>query len=207
MSAAEAVPDEPDPPELAPVTADPAGTQLRSVLREFPTGITVVTAVVDGVCHAMTANAFCSVSLEPPQVLVCVAHSTRFHAAIEAAGQWAVSILGEHQSGLATHFATTGRDLATQFDGIPNRAGSFTGAPLLTGAQAWLECRTSQTVIAGDHTIVVADVLAAGANATGLAPLAYHRGRYASPRPAGATQSPTDAAPRTTRNQRERGAS
>lgn len=180
--------------ELAPpprLTARPAliadvrERQLRAVFREFPSGITVVTTVAAGVEHAMTANTFSSISLDPPLVMVSVAHTARFHAAItthQSAG-WAVSILAESQAPLAAHFARPGRDLATQFDGIEHSIGDWTGAPLLLGSQAWLECRTHALIEAGDHTIVLGEVLAGGVNPTAGQPLTYHRGGYGLPLP------------------------
>lgn len=165
-------------PVLQPVTGD--DRQLRHTFREFLSGITVVSALWQGQLHAMTANAFCSVSLDPPQVLVCVAHATRFHAAISEAGRWAVSVLAAEQAGLAARFATSGRALETQFDNVGHTIGEHSGAALLTGALAWLECRTTTAVVAGDHSVVIGEVLATGLNPTGEPPLAYHRGGYGS---------------------------
>lgn len=164
---------------------------LRSVFREFASGVTVVSTRSADLLHAMTANAFCSVSLDPPQVLVCVAHNARFHSAIIESGQWAVSILSADQASLATRFATPGRDLERQFDGVDHVLGQRTGAGLLAGARAWLECRTEQAIVAGDHTIVVGEVLGCEVNAIPQPPLTYHRGDYASPMPGAVIDSPT----------------
>jgi len=163
-------------PALSPTSGD--DRELRLTFREFLSGITVVSAAAGGRLHAMTANAFCSVSLDPPQVLVCVAHSARFHTAITTAGCWAVSILAADQAAVAARFATSGRDLAGQFDGIGHVVGEHTGGALLNGALAWLECRTVSATEAGDHTVVVGEVLATGVNSAGGPPLAYHRGGY-----------------------------
>lgn len=174
----------PLPPPLA---GDGSDAPLRRVLREFLTGLTVVSASVDGVPHAMTASAFSAVSLDPPLVLVCVARQARFHQAIVAAGRWGVSILGADQAAVAQRFATSGRDLDRQFDGVDHVRGRHTDAALLSGALAWLECETRHIHPAGDHSIVVAEVLGArvGDDPNGdddtrpRSPLAYHRGRYA----------------------------
>lgn len=163
-------------PVIVPLTGD--DRQLRQTFREFLSGITVVSAGWNGNLHAMTANAFCSVSLDPPQVLVCVAHATRFHAAIAGAGLWSVSILAADQADVAERFATSGRDLAGQFDDVDHTVGAHSGGALLAGALAWLECRSVSTLVAGDHTIVVGEVLATGVNSAGGPPLAYHRGGY-----------------------------
>src|SRR5690348_9788926 len=95
----------------------------------------------DGVAHAMTANAFTSVSLDPPLVLVC------------------------EQQAVADRFARSGRDLYSQFDGIATEPGPKTECPLITGALSWLECRTWATYEGGDHTIVVGEVLSLGLGA------------------------------------------
>ena len=200
MTATDAGPD-PDPEPVPAGGAGPSGAspdlrpgdehRLRAVFREFASGVTVVSTHAGGTLHAMTANAFCSVSLEPPQVLVCVAHSARFHAAITESGLWTVSILAEDQAAVATRFATPGRDLQRQFDGVAHVIGPRTGAALLTGARAWMECRTTQAVVAGDHTIVVGDVLSCDVNAIPQPPLTYHRGGYALPPPGGAADATT----------------
>lgn len=116
----------------------------------------------DGVAHAMTANAFTSVSLDPPLVLVCVDKGVRMHAAVQDCGYWAISVLSGDQGAIADRFARSGRDLYSQFDGIGTAAGPKTGCPLVEGALSWLECRTWATHDGGDHTIVVGEVLSLG---------------------------------------------
>ncbi|MGI8459104.1 MAG: flavin reductase family protein [Propionibacteriaceae bacterium] len=161
--------------------------QLRAGMAHFASGVTVVTTVLAGTRHAMTATAFTSVSLQPPLVLVCVGRRSRFHPAVLAAGRWAVSVLSADQRWIADHFARNGRELSTQFDGVDHDPAPFSGAPVLHGAQTWLDCRTWAVQEAGDHTIVVGLVLAVGDFAavgdaspgTGSRPpLTYHRGSY-----------------------------
>jgi flavin reductase (DIM6/NTAB) family NADH-FMN oxidoreductase RutF len=108
----------------------------------------------------MTANSFASVSLEPPLVLVCVERETRFHGAILEAGEWAVSILAAPARGAAQWLATRGRPLVGQLDPVPHRRGPVTGAALLDDSLAWLEMRTTAVHPAGDHTVVVGEVVA-----------------------------------------------
>jgi flavin reductase (DIM6/NTAB) family NADH-FMN oxidoreductase RutF len=151
---------------------------LRQAMAEFATGVTVVTSHWQGIAHAMTATAFSSVSLSPPLVLVCVGKKSRFHRAVTGAGQWAVSILSSDQVALARRFSVSGRDLASQFDGVPHQLARYSGAPLLTGAQAWMDCVTFSEHDAGDHTIVVGRVLATGRASAATTPLTYHRGTY-----------------------------
>ncbi|MCW2812308.1 MAG: flavin reductase domain protein FMN-binding protein [Friedmanniella sp.] len=151
---------------------------LRATLADFSSGVTVVTTTVDGVAHAMTATAFCSVSLEPPLVLVCVSRTSRFHAAAMRAQGWAVSLLAADQEAVARHFSDRGRDLATQFDTVPHDAAPQTGVFLVAGALAWLECRTHARYDGGDHTILVGEVLSTSEKSRARAPLTYYRGSY-----------------------------
>lgn len=163
--------------------ADPAEgvspAALRHAMAQFAAGVTVVTTRWQGIAHAMTATAFCSVSLEPPLVLVCVGHSSRFHAAVTGSGQWAASVLAADQDQIARHFAHRGRDLLTQFDSVPSRPAPVTGSPLVLGALTWLDCRTYATHHGGDHTIVVGEVLQTAEIGPRAEPLTYFRSRYA----------------------------
>jgi flavin reductase (DIM6/NTAB) family NADH-FMN oxidoreductase RutF len=133
--------------------------EFRTVMGRFATGVTVVTAVQDGFDHAMTANSFASVSLEPPLVLVCVEVDSRFHEAVLDAGGWNVNVLDEAQRGRASWFATKGRPLVGQFDSTPTHRSALTGALLLDEALVTVECRTQQIHRAGDHDILIGEVL------------------------------------------------
>ncbi|WP_436497456.1 flavin reductase family protein [Actinokineospora sp. HUAS TT18] len=134
---------------------------LRQVMGQFATGITVITAG-GPLGHGMTANSFTSVSLEPPLVLCCVARTARMHQAILAAGGYGVSILGAEQTTLARYFADKTRPAGpSQFDAVDWVPGRQTGAPLLMGALAWLECTLTNDYEGGDHSIFVGEVLEA----------------------------------------------
>lgn len=140
-------------------TTPTTGTTLRQVMGQFATGITVITAGGE-LGHGMTANSFTSVSLEPPMVLCCVARTARMHQAILAAGGYGVSILGANQTGLARYFADKTRPAGpTQFDAVDWIPGRRTGAPLLMGALAWIECELEADYEGGDHSIFVGRVL------------------------------------------------
>jgi len=130
---------------------------FRRATGQFPGGIVVVTTRGG---HAMTVSAFASVSLEPPLVLFCAEKIARFHDAVLAAGAWAVSILAEDGEKTARWLATRGRPLAGQLDEVPHRPGPVTGAALLDGALATMECRTFAVYDGGDHSIVVGRVAA-----------------------------------------------
>jgi len=121
---------------------------LRAVLGSFASGVTVVTTAVDGWLHGMTANAFSSLSLDPPLVLVCVRKTARMHGLIERGGAFAVNILSEGQEETARYFATRGRPAEAEFAAIPHVAGVL-GLPLLLGtAGAWSAICTRRTMAA-----------------------------------------------------------
>jgi flavin reductase (DIM6/NTAB) family NADH-FMN oxidoreductase RutF len=167
-------------PELRPTTA-----QFRVAMGRFATGVTVVTTVADEFDHAMTANSFTSVSLEPLLTLVSVERLTRFHDAILESGLWTVSILPAQARETAVWLATMGRQLVDQLDRVPHRRSAVTGAAVVEGALAVIECATWATYDGGDHTLVVGEVLSVEVPDAddGPAPLLHHRGRYATLRP------------------------
>jgi flavin reductase (DIM6/NTAB) family NADH-FMN oxidoreductase RutF len=157
---------------MSPPPVDP--TAFRRALGCFPSGIVVVTVRdAKGVDHGMTVSAFCSASLEPPLVLACIGHDATIAGAVAAASTFGVSVLADNQSALSRRFAEPDAD---RFDGLDVTRGSL-GVALVPGALAHLECRVTARHEAGDHTIVVGEVLAAKAHA-GRA-LAYFRGDYA----------------------------
>ncbi len=144
----------------------------------FATGVTVVSSRWQGIDHAMTANAVTSVSLEPMLLLVCVEQESRFHDAILGAGRWGISILEASSRGTADWLATRGRPLHGQLGRLGVRRGPATGVALVAGALATIECQTVSTHAAGDHSIVVGEVLSVEiADHPGDA-LLYFRGRY-----------------------------
>lgn len=151
---------------------------FRKATGRFATGITIVTTAVDGEDHAMTANAFTSVSLDPLLVLVCVEKITRFHEAVLASGTWGASVLEESAREASVWFSTRGRPLEGQFARFPYVRGELTGAPLLLGALSTLECRTRATYDGGDHTIVLGDVLSVSTSHPDRRPLLYYQGSY-----------------------------
>jgi flavin reductase (DIM6/NTAB) family NADH-FMN oxidoreductase RutF len=107
----------------------------------------------------MTASAVTSVSLNPFLVLVAVEVNSRFHRAISSTELWALSVLDGTAQAVADRLATRGRPLVGQLDPVPYRRGDLTGAALPLQAVAWLQCRTHHRVPAGDHTLVIGEVL------------------------------------------------
>jgi len=157
----------------------PTRDRLRLAMGRFATGVTVLTTVTGGHDHAMTANAVASVSMEPMLVLACVEVDARFHDAVAEAGLWGVSVLDAEQRPTADWLATQGRPLHGQLDRVPHHRGS-TGVALLDGALATIECRTTDMHPAGDHSIVVGEVVSIGVAEHPGAALTYYRSRYGS---------------------------
>ena len=144
---------EPAPEEL------PEPPVLRDVMSNFATGITVLTAGGEH-CHGMTANAFSSVSLDPPMVLCCIARTAQMHDALLETRYFGVSVLSADQEHLARYFADRGRPAGmTQFDEVEWTPARRSGAPLLDGSLAWLECEVAQVYHGGDHSIFLGTVL------------------------------------------------
>lgn len=155
---------------------------LRRVYGAFATGVTVVTTG-GGNPHAMTANSFASVSLDPPLVLVCIDRDAVMHRTLAAEGTFGVSILAAQQEGVARHFADRRRPLGmAQFEGVDWAPGQCTGAPMIEGAIAHLECEVWRTCDGGDHTIFVGRVLSL-ARQDDLDALLFVHGRFRRPTP------------------------
>lgn len=127
---------------------------FRDTLKLFASGITIVTATLDGNRFGMTCTSFASVSLEPPLVIVCLEHDSHTLAAVSGAKRFAVSILGGEHEEVARSFARPGDK---PFDQFPNRPGP-NGAPLIENSIGWLACEVESNVVSGDHNIVVGRV-------------------------------------------------
>lgn len=148
---------------------------FRRVMGHFPTGVTIVTTRhSDGAVCGLTVNAFCSVSLEPTLVLVCVEVGADSHDCIQSSGIFAVNVLEEGSGeSLSRRFSTWGH--FDKFERVPYRA-ERTGSPVLEQALAWLDCRLVESMPAGDHTVFLGEVLD-GDSREGK-PLVYYRGGY-----------------------------
>jgi flavin reductase (DIM6/NTAB) family NADH-FMN oxidoreductase RutF len=155
------------------MTIDP--DSFRSVLGRFASGITVVTTRdAEQRDVGMTVSAFCSVSLDPPLVQVCVDHASSLYAALVVSTRYGVSILAAEQEALSRRFSTA--ESTRRFDGIGYRRGE-SGVLLLDDALAHLECRLVASHDSGDHTMFVGEV--ESATARNARPLLYYRGGYA----------------------------
>lgn len=146
--------------------------ELRRVAGRFATGVTIVTAEHEGTPCGLTVNAFLSLSLDPPLVLVSIDRAARSLRCVDGAQRFAVNVLAEGQEELARRFATKEE---SKFAGVRTRLG-VTGLPLIEGAHAYVECRTERRIEGGDHVVFVGSV-AAIALGEGR-PLLFYRGAY-----------------------------
>ena len=134
---------------------------FRRAMGSFRTGVTVVTvASDDGNMHGITVSSFSSVSLDPMLVLVCLNQTSRAVSLIARAGAFVVNVLSAGQQHLSRWFANSYRPAGSaMFDGVPFESG-ITGCPVLVDATASFECRLRQSHPAGDHLIVLGEVIA-----------------------------------------------
>jgi flavin reductase (DIM6/NTAB) family NADH-FMN oxidoreductase RutF len=149
---------------------------LRHAMRQWATGVAVVTSVHDGAAHGMTASSFTSVSLTPPQVLISLALATRTYKLVRASRIFGVSLLGAGQEQISDIFAGRLADMEDRLSGMD----TFTlvsGAPLLRDAIAHFDCRVIATFTSGTHTIFIGEVLAARSEES-AEPLVYYDRAY-----------------------------
>ena len=152
---------------------------FRDVLGSFATGVTVITAVDGtGQRRGMTASSVSSVSLDPPLVSCCVDHGADFHAAMNQAAHFGISILSADQSSISNQFAS--RKVKDKFEGVESETG-VNGVPLISGAIATLVCEPYARFEAGDHTIFVGRAIA-GECKPGE-PLLHFRSNYTTTQP------------------------
>jgi flavin reductase (DIM6/NTAB) family NADH-FMN oxidoreductase RutF len=144
----------------------------------FVTGVVMLTTRSRDVDYAMTVSALTSVSLEPLLVLVCIEREARFHDTVLDAGIWGISVLSSGDRSAADWLATRGRPLHGQLDRIPHHHGPQTGVALLNDALSTFECRTTAVHPAGDHSIVVGEVVSVTSATHAGEALVYYRGRY-----------------------------
>ena len=130
--------------------------RFREVLGHFATGITIVTASEEGEPVGFSCQSFAALSLDPPMVILAPAKSSTSWPRIAEAGAFAVNILAEHQEAICLNFAVSGGD---KFDGVAWTAGT-TGAPLIKGSLATIECTLGAIYEGGDHELVTGHVVA-----------------------------------------------
>ena len=128
-------------------------------MRRFATGVAIVTTAQEGRVHGFTANAFASVSVDPPTVLICVNRRATAHPLIASSQRFCVNVLALDQRALAERFA--GGEPRSRFDGVDYRIGP-SGSPILAGTLAHLDCALGEELSAATHTIFLGTVLDAG---------------------------------------------
>ncbi len=164
----------PDPPP------SPDPSRFRRLMARWATGVSVVTARENGRDRGLTVNAFLSVSLEPPRILVSIATDADAWPAIQRSRAFAVSVLAAGQRGISQRFASRASP-EEKFAGIDLHRGA-TGVALLDGTLAVFECHVEQEISAGDHVLVLGSVVALeeGVDAP---PLVFYRSGYATAEP------------------------
>jgi 3-hydroxy-9,10-secoandrosta-1,3,5(10)-triene-9,17-dione monooxygenase reductase component len=153
----------------------PEPRRFRDTVGAFATGVTIVTARGPHGPAGLTTNAFSSVSLDPPLVLVCFDNGSRTLPVVREAGRFAVNVLRAGQEDLAATFASKALLGADKFAAVTHTEDH--GVPVLDGALAWLACDVHQLVAAGDHTIGIGEVTAMDVDPAGE-PLVFAGGRY-----------------------------
>lgn len=149
---------------------------LRRVMGAYPTGVTIVAAREEGgEPFGLTVNSFTSVSLEPPLVLVCIGHTSTYHDRLVSGSYFSVNVLAGDQDAIAWRFAQEPSE--GRFDNV-GWTPAPSGAPILEGALAWLDCAIHEVLPGGDHSIVVGRV--SDAAVTDRPALLFHRGRLTS---------------------------
>ena len=147
--------------------------QLRQVMGHFATGVTIITTFnKDGQMHGLTANAFTSVSLEPPLLLISVDKKAESYPAFEESKVFTVNILADEQEALSRKFAVSG---GNKFEGVAYRRGA-NGAAILDGTLAHIECTLYATYEGGDHTLYLGEIQEAEVREG--KPLVFYRGGY-----------------------------
>lgn len=150
-----------------------APKRFRNALGAFATGVTVVTTLQEnGEPRGFTANSFSSVSLDPPLVSICIARTASSHPVFKAAPRFAVNILAQDQRDVSGVFASKRPD---KFEQVAWASGA-TGSPVLEGCAAWFDCRRHEVVSAGDHDILIGEVV--DFDGSNRLPLGYCRGAY-----------------------------
>jgi flavin reductase (DIM6/NTAB) family NADH-FMN oxidoreductase RutF len=147
--------------------------QFRSVMGRFATGVTVVTVSTPDGPVGMTANAVCSLSLDPVLLLVCFDNATRTLPVVRETGRFGVNVLSAGQEDLARLFASK-RPEKEKFAGVAHTVND--GIPVIEGVLAWVGCRLERLIPGGDHTIGIGAVMAAEAGHG--EPLLWFRGSY-----------------------------
>lgn len=149
---------------------------LRSAMRAWSAGVTVVAAAHGNDRHGMTVNSLTSISLDPPLITVTLKKDTRTHDLAVKSRAFGVTILAADQANISDLFAGRMPDVKDRFS-LAQTETLVTGSPLLTGGLSWMDCRIAHTFDAGLNTLFIAEVVAARSAGSGE-PLVYHNREY-----------------------------
>ena len=137
-------------------------TAKQHVLRQFPYGLYALTVTHDGEEHGMTANWVTQASFDPPMVAVAVENTSRTIGMIRDARHFAINLFQRTQRDVAGKLGRSSAQAPHKLKGIKTKPAPASGVPLLVDALGWVECRLVTTLPAGDHTVVLGEVLNAG---------------------------------------------
>lgn len=153
---------------------------FKEAMRLWATGVTIVTAQYNSICHGMTVSSFTSIALEPPLVMISLQQGTKTRELVLASDHFGVSILNEDQHEISDRFAGRIMGIEDRFEGLDVFI-LMTGSPLLKDSLACFDCKIVHYYEAGTHTIILGEVLAVHLNERSLEklkPLIYFNRSY-----------------------------
>lgn len=159
-------------------TMEPLLVNFLETMASACSSVSVVTTEDGGAAHGTTVSAFCSLSMEPPMILVSLDNSSRLLRHIRNSGRFGLNLLASDQSDLALRFASKTGD---KFEGVGHELAG--NVPRLSGTAGWVSCALQTELPGGDHTILLGTVVDAAA--TGRAPLTYHSRSFGTHTPVG----------------------
>ncbi|MBV9002726.1 MAG: flavin reductase family protein [Solirubrobacterales bacterium] len=157
---------------------EPDPELFREVFGRFATGVAVITSAAAAATGGMTANAVCSLSLDPLLALVCFENNARTLAIVREAGLFGVSVLGADHEEVARVFASKIPE-PEKLEGVAHRFEQ--GVPIIAGALSWVVCSVRELIAGGDHTVAIGEVVAMGLGEGD--PLLWYGGQYHDFRP------------------------
>ena len=155
------------------MTLVPDPELFREVFGRFATGVAVVTSAASQATGGMTANALCSLSLDPLLALVCFENNARTLAIVRESGRFGVNVLSAEQEDVARVFASKLPE-SEKLEAVPHRYEA--GVPIINGALSWVVCTLRDLIAGGDHTIAIGEIVAMGLGDGD--PLLWYAGRY-----------------------------
>jgi len=149
---------------------------MREAMRQWATGVTIVSSLHEGVRHGMTVSSFTSISLEPPLVLVSLSKEARTHDLVQHSGVFGITLLNQAQEQISDRFAGRTSEDQDRFAGLETFTLN-TGAPFLRDGLSFLDCRVISVQEVGDHSLFIGQVIGLQVGPNG-APLIYYDRSY-----------------------------